>query len=227
MRGNELLAWLCSLPAAERDRALEKHLGIDEPARHAEGESPGADLIGYHASGVAAIVRALVEVPVRPGDVLVDLGAGLGKPLLLARLLTGASCRGIELQPGLVVRSRAAARRLGLALGAELELEQGDARQAELQPGTVFYLYAPFTGAALNEVLARLERVANQHPIAICALGLELPRNTPWLAARPSDSFWLTVYDSVVSGVPVRAPGADGGALCRSLTDTVIFERER
>jgi len=226
MRGSELLDWLCSLPAAERDRALEKHLGLDEPTSRGDAESPGPDLIGYHPSSVAAIVRALVDVPVRASDVLVDLGAGLGKVVLLAHLLTGASCRGIELQSELVSRSRAAARRLGLTLGPELELSQGDARQAELQPGTVFYLYAPFTGAALSEVLARLERVANQRAIAICALGLDLPRNVRWLAPRPSDSFWLTVYDSVVSGVPARMPGARDSALYSCSTDTVIFERE-
>ena len=222
MRGNELLGWLCALPAAARDRALEEHLGIAQPRRKSQAAPPGPDLIGYQASGVAAIVRALVDVPVGATDVLVDLGAGLGKVVLLAHLLTGARVRGIEIQPELVTCARAAARRLGL--GREVELSQGDARQADLEPASVFYLYAPFTGVTLQAVLARLERVANERAIVICALGVDLHRNAPWLVARESDAFWLTVYDSVVNGVPARV--AQPSTLERSLSDIVMRETE-
>jgi protein-L-isoaspartate O-methyltransferase len=108
MRGADLLAWLASLPPGARDAAVEAHLGID---RGASSAPPGEHLVGYHASGVSAIVRALVEVPVTAGDVVVDLGAGLGKVVMLAHLLTGARAHGIELQPELVERARAAAAR--------------------------------------------------------------------------------------------------------------------
>jgi SAM-dependent methyltransferase len=215
VRGNELLEWLATLPAAARDAALDQYLGIADatPA----SDPPGTDLIGYHASSVAAIVRAFIEVPLQPQDTFVDLGAGLGKVVLLAHLLTGARARGIELQPELVARSRHAARKLGI----DIELEQGDAREAELETGTVFYLYAPFTGPALGAALVRLERVAQRHAIVICALGVDLPR--AWLVPRGSDSFWLTVYDSVVSGATPRSAGHS--ALKRSLADIVILER--
>jgi hypothetical protein len=175
-------------------------------------------LIGYHASGVAAIVRALIEVPVTREDTLIDLGAGLGKVVLLAHLLTGARARGVELQPELVARSRSAAQKLGV----EVELEQGDARDAALETGTVFYLYAPFIGAALRQVLARLERVAHERAIVICALGVDLPRDAAWLVPRVSDSFWLTVYDSVVSGAIPRTAGHS--ALKRSLAEIITRE---
>jgi hypothetical protein len=216
MRGNELLAWLSALPAAARDRALEEHLGIAGEAP--DTGPPGPELIGYHASGVAAIVQALTVAAVQREDVLIDLGAGLGKVVLLAHLLTGATARGIELQPALVARARAAARQLG----AEVDFSQGDARQADLASGTVFYMYAPFTGPVLSEVLARLLRVAADHAIVVCALGVDLHREAAWLAPRPSDSFWLTVYDSVVSGVPPRSARRPG--LHPRLTDIVALE---
>jgi hypothetical protein len=217
MRGNELLDWLCRLPAQARDRTLEEHLGIAGGAPNTE--PPGQDLIGYHASGVAAIVQALTHAGVQREDVLVDLGAGLGKVVLLAHLLIGATARGIELQSALVARARAAARRLG----AEVEFSQGDAREADLASGTVFYMYAPFTGPVLSEVLTRLFRVAKGHAIVVCALGVDLHRGAAWLAPRPSDSYWLTVYDSVVSGVPPRL--ARHSALHPRLTDIVARER--
>src|SRR3954471_6404616 len=101
MLGADLLSWLSSLPSEARDAAIEAHLGIDTAVSPAP---PGDDLIGYHPSGVAAIVRALIEVPVSADDIVVDLGSGLGKVALLTRLLTGATARGIEIQPALVER---------------------------------------------------------------------------------------------------------------------------
>lgn len=208
--GDTLLAWLASLPAAARDPAFDAHLGLEQPFASAD-VPPGAQLIGYHASGIAPIVRALLEVPVTSQDVFIDIGSGLGKVTFLARLLTGATARGIEIQPSLVLQARAAAQRLGVAV----EYIECDARAAKLDDGTVFYLYAPVHGVALNELLARLHGVARQHAIVVCALGIDLDHGdaAPWLIARNIESFWLAVYDSVVPGVPARVstPGSWAG----------------
>jgi SAM-dependent methyltransferase len=194
MRDAELLAWLSSLPADARDAAVEEHLGIDGPAPCCA--PPGDHLIGYHASGVDAIVRALAEVPVTADDVVVDLGAGLGKVVFLAHLITGATARGIEVQPSLVDRARAAAQYLGI----DVRFTQADVRDADLDDGTVFFLYAPFTGPVLDEVTCRLYAVAKRRAIVVCALGLDLDRRAHWLVPRPIDSFWLTIYDSIAAG---------------------------
>src|SRR4051812_42541976 len=53
----DLLPWLASLPPGARDRAVEEYLGIGGPA---PPDAPaGEHLVGYHPSGVAAIVQAL------------------------------------------------------------------------------------------------------------------------------------------------------------------------
>jgi hypothetical protein len=57
----------------------------------------------------------------------------------------------------------------------------------------------------------------------ICALGIELPRFAAWLVPRVNDSFWLTVYDSVVSGATPRIGGHS--ALKQRLADIVTLER--
>jgi SAM-dependent methyltransferase len=195
--GPDLLARLAALPPAERDAEVERYLGIAEGA---DSTAPGAGLIGYHASGVAPIIHALVEVPVGRDDVVVDLGAGLGKVVLLASLLTGARSRGIELQPALVQRARSAAARLGVPV----EIAQGDVRDAPLEDGTVFFLYAPFHGPVLRDVFGRLRAVASRRAIVVCALGVDLGREAPWLVPRPIDSFWLSIYDSRVEGASPR-----------------------
>jgi SAM-dependent methyltransferase len=195
----EFLAWVASLPPDTRDAEVETHFGIRAPVP--ASSPPGDHLIGYHASGVAPILHALLEVPVTADDTVIDLGAGLGKVAFLARLLTSATVRGIEIQPTLVHRARAAATRLGL----DVKFAQADARTAAIEDGSVFFLYVPFTGPVLEEVVRRVENVARRHAIVVCALGIDLDREANWLVRRQIDSFWLAIYDSVVPGVPPRS----------------------
>jgi SAM-dependent methyltransferase len=216
--GLDWLAWLASIPPAARDAAVDEYLGIAAPAP--SSASPGEHLIGYHPSGVASIVRALIEAPVRVDDVVIDLGAGLGKVVLLAHLLTGATTRGIELQPALVERAREAARRLG----ASARFTHADVRDADLDDGTVFFLYLPFTGPALTRVLQRLHAIAKRRAIVVCSLGLDLDREASWLVRRPIDSFWLALYDSSVPRARRRSlPGLSPLAAC--FTDAIALER--
>jgi len=182
--------WLATLPVDARDAALEARLGIDASV---PSDPPGADLVGYHASGVAPILRMLLEVPLDGRDVFVDLGSGLGKVCLLVALLSDATVRGIELQPALVERARACAERIGVSV----RFDHADVREADLRDGTVFFLYVPFTGPVLARVLERLRAVAEDHPIVVCALGVDLD-HASYLRRRPLDDFWLAIYDSFV-----------------------------
>jgi SAM-dependent methyltransferase len=213
---DDLLAWLASLPPAARDAALEHRLGITEHGAH---DSPGEDMIGYHASGVAPIVRALMEAPVRPTDTFIDLGAGLGKAVFLARLLTGATARGVEVQSTLVERARERA----AARGIDVTFACTDARHADIHDGTVFFLYTPCTGPAMDAVLDRLRAVAAQRAIVVCALGFDAHRRAPWLVPRPLDAFWLTVYDAALPGVPRRP--AHPSAISGAAASAVALER--
>ena len=211
---SDLLAWLAAMPADQRDRAIEERLGIGDSAPSA---SPGEHLVGYHPSGVAPIVRALLEAAVTPDDVVVDIGCGLGKVVMLAALLTGARARGVELQPHLVARARVAAAALALPVTFSSE----DARVANFDDGTVFFLYVPFSGPVLDRVVDRLACVADKRAIVIATLSVDLPPRR-WLTRRDVDSFWLSVYDGRGENVPPRA-----SRVLRSSTDAerIAFER--
>lgn len=195
MRGDELLAWIASLSSIERDREVDAWLGIAEAPPGSAVTAPGEHLVGYHPSGVDSILEAVREVPITARDVVLDLGAGLGKVALLVHLVTGARARGIEIQPLLVEGARRAAARHS-ATG--VIFEAGDARTCDLDDANVFFMYLPFTGPALGEVLERLRLVSAQRRIVVCALGLDLERHAAWLSRRAlaSDPFWLAVYDS-------------------------------
>lgn len=195
LRGSELLGWLAADEPPARDAALEALLGVAAPEHG--GASPGPELIGYIPSGVAPIVRAVLDVPVVPDDVFVDVGAGLGKVAMTVHLLSGARAIGVELDAALARRAQARADELGLA---DVSFVAGDARAADLADGTVFYLYLPCTGSALASVMERLRAVAERRAIVVCALGLDLGA-FDWLTPRATDAFWLSIYDG-------RCPGA-------------------
>ena len=160
-----------------------------ELAGEFDSAPPGEHLIGYHASAIEPIRRVAAEVSV--DDVFIDLGCGAGKVVLTVAALTGARARGIEIQSVLVERARMVAARLEI----DAEFVLGDARDAKLEDGTVFYLYLPFTGPVLDRVLERLRSIAETRPIVVCALGVDLERFT-WLRRRELDEFWLAIYDA-------------------------------
>ena len=199
LRGPELLAWLAGHAPDERDSALERLLGIEKRA-DTLGAPLGGDRMPYMPSAIAPVVRAVLDVPVTARDVFVDLGAGLGKAVMAVHLLTGARARGVEVQSTLVSEARARAEELGLD-GVEFHLS--DAVAAGLDDATVVFLYLPFTGATLQRVLQRLEAVARRRQLVICALGLDL-RGAAWLVERPSEEFWLSIYDSRIEGAEPR-----------------------
>lgn len=201
LRGAELLAWLAAHPPEQRDAAAEGLLGI---AHRPPSRAPlGADLVDYIPSGVAPVVRAVLDAPVTPDDVFVDLGAGLGKVAMLVHLLSGARARAIELQPELVAAGRAAAADLGLD---GVSFHESDARDADLSDATIVYLYLPFTGAPLAAVMQRLQAIARRRALVVCTLGLDLRAYDEWLAPRATEEFWLSLYDSRFPGAAPRSP---------------------
>jgi precorrin-6B methylase 2 len=170
----------------------------------------------YMPSAISQSVRAVLDVPITQHDVFVDLGAGLGKVTMIVHLLTGARSRGVELQSALVREASSQARELALD---GVSFAEGDALEADVDDATVVFLYLPFTGDVLARVLQRLETVARRRQLVLCALGLDL--RADWIAARPTEEFWLTIYDTRIAGAAprlVRAPlpfGSLGEAIAR------------
>jgi methylase of polypeptide subunit release factors len=189
LRGETLERLLAECPREERDSFVERLLGVaHRPLEHTALDD---DSIDYVPSGIESIVHAVRSAPVTPNDVFVDLGSGLGKVALLAHLLTGARCLGIDIQPALVAHANARA--------AEFVLDRvtfvtGDASDVDFSEGTVFYLYLPFTGAKLESVMRKLEAIASVRGIVVCALGVDLS-TYGWLSERESGTFWLSMYE--------------------------------
>jgi hypothetical protein len=110
----------------------------------------------------------------------VDVGAGLGHVPLLVNLLGGVAARGIEIEPAYCEIAAGWAADLGLS---QVLFIQGDARYANYSEGTVFFLYTPFSGYMLAEVLERLRVESQRRRIRLFTYGpctLQVARQ-PWL----------------------------------------------
>jgi hypothetical protein len=76
---------------------------------------------------------------------------------------------------------------------------QGDARAADLSDGTVFYLYTPFTGTILRDVLNSLRHEAASREIRICTFGpcTRVVAEEQWLSAiGPLETARVAIFRS-------------------------------
>lgn len=127
-----------------------------------------AEMVFYQPTPARHIFDLIRRGPVSERDVLFDLGAGLGHVSLLATLCAGARSVGIEIEPAYVRCARRCARALGLS---GVTFLQQDVREADLSAGSVFFLYTPFTGSILGEVLSLLRNESATRAIRICTFG--------------------------------------------------------
>ncbi len=143
---------------------------------------PGAEMVFYQPTPARHIFDLIARTGLTERHVVVDLGSGLGHVPLLVSICTSARSIGIELEPTYIDCARQSAEGLNLH---NVEFLQQDARAADFSVGTVFYLYTPFNGSILRDVLASLRREADRRPIRVCTYGpcTATIAEEPWLEA--------------------------------------------
>jgi SAM-dependent methyltransferase len=180
---------LGAVPLELRDHWVEEVLGIAYPPL--VPQALPCELVTYSPTGVAELMFLLEQGDLGPGRVLVDLGSGLGKVVLLVALLAGAQAIGIELDAELVAGARAAAAALQLR-GASFI--QADLREAPLPEADVYYMFMPV--ARSSEIVARLEPLAQKRRLVLFSQELDLAR-APWLRRTGPGHYWLSRFESV------------------------------
>jgi hypothetical protein len=148
------------------DDLISGILQFEEPS--AEIVQLESEMVSYQPTPARHIFDLIVRIALTERDFLIDLGSGLGQVTLMASICSAASCTGIELEPSYVNCAQKSARSLNLN---NVRFIQGDARAADLSIGTVFYLYTPFTGTILRDVLNSLRQEAVRREIRICTFG--------------------------------------------------------
>jgi Histone methylation protein DOT1 len=177
-----------------RDEVVNGVLDLREPTE--PRLHPRPEMVFYQPTPVRHILHLIGASALSKDDVFVDIGSGLGHVALLASVLTGVRSVGIEVEPVYVASAQECARRLRLN---HAHFVCQDARAADLSMGAVFYLYSPFTGSILFDVLDRLHRESTTRSLKICALGpcVVTLAKEPWLnASAVPDPRRITVFET-------------------------------
>ncbi len=164
-----------------------------------QSREPEPEMV-YYQKTPARIVFELAEgAHFRENDVFFDLGSGLGQVVILVHLLSGIKARGIEFEPSFCDYAQGCAAGLHLA---ELTFINVDARDADYSEGNVFFMFTPFRGAMLQEVLEMLRKESQKRKIRIISYGpctAELALQS-WLnRTEPEDKgvYKLAVFSSL------------------------------
>ena len=160
------------------------------------------EMVFYQPTPTRVVLELIEQANITQHDVFYDLGSGLGKVPILVSLLSGAMAKGVEFEPAYCEYARQSARGLGLD---RVEFINSDARQAHCSDGIVFFMYTPFEGKMLQEVLQRLQVVSRERVIRIGTYGPCTPQvsSQDWLKRvnrHSNDVYKLAIFTSTQPG---------------------------
>jgi len=159
---------------------LAGQLGITDLACH-----------DYLATGYLRFRQLMRNLVIRPDeDVFLDFGSGLGRAVILAATYPFRKVIGVELVADLHARAQENVRRTRRRLRCrDIELHNADARRFHIPAEvTVIYMWNPFSGEVLRQVLANIRQSM-----------LEAPRIITILHLSPTIP---TAFDSLKQGLP-------------------------
>lgn len=123
----------------------------------------------FYQKTPARVVFELIEIArLKPGDIFFDIGSGLGQVPLLVNLISGIAAKGVEFEPAYHKYAVACAAKLNLP---NVEFINADARVADYSAGNVFFMYTPFQGQMMDEVLNLLKKESRRRIIRIYTYG--------------------------------------------------------
>jgi len=176
------------------DEIVSGVLRLSDPGAVSPLDSP--EMVPYQPTPARHVLDLIRTLDLSSHDTLVDLGSGLGHVPLLVSMLTGSRAVGVEFQPAYVLCAQECAQTLKLS---RAEFIAGDARDADLSAGTVFYFFSPFKGSVLDDMLESLLRESGKRWIRICSLGpcTRILQKQQWLRSRSQPaSEQISVFES-------------------------------
>jgi hypothetical protein len=161
------------------------------------GILPSLEMTAYQPTPARHVLDLIAGCGFSSDDVFVDLGSGLGHVPLLVCILAGIRTLGVEVQPDYAASAQETAHCLNLD---RVQFIVEDARRTDLSDGTVFYMFTPFTGSILKDVVDRLHRQSKTRQIRICTLGpcTSILQGQTWLKVnQESDTERIAIFRSV------------------------------
>jgi hypothetical protein len=157
------------------------------------------DMIFYQKTPARIVFELVEKVQFTKDDVFFDLGSGLGQVAILVNLLTGIPTKGVEFEPAFCNYARDCAADLNLS---GVTFINADARQVDYSDGTVFFMYTPFKGEMLQEVLEQLRKESLFRKIKVITYGpcteqVALQRWLECVISAGDNIYKLAVFNSL------------------------------
>lgn len=150
----------------------------------AETKAREPEMVFYQPTQAHIIFELVEKACFLEEDVFFDVGSGLGQVSILANLLSGVRTIGVEFEPAFSDYATACAAGLYLS---RVAFRNVDARSADFSGGTVFFMYTPFVGALLQEILDKLREESRRREIKLFTYGP--------CTSQVSQQSWLTRVD--------------------------------
>jgi tetrahydromethanopterin S-methyltransferase subunit G len=134
-------------------------------------------------------------------DIFFDIGSGVGQVVILVNLISSAKAIGIEFEPAYCNYAKEVAS--GLDLVNVLFINE-NAKDIDYSKGSVFFLYTPFYGQMLKEVLTLLQKHSFKKMIRIFTYGpcsIEIAEQS-WLQCingKADDVYKLYEFNSLLN----------------------------
>lgn len=197
------------------------------------GRDVPADCVWYDPTEWWGLRRALRRLHLTSSDVVVDIGSGKGRAVLVVASLPVGRVVGLERAASLTeIAQLAVERNRGRLACSEVALVNADALEFDLPDDTtVVYLYCPFVGEVFAAFIARLLAFADraEHPVRLVynypfehpfLIGTGRFRvvdvaSATWPESDLRSSNVIVTYDVLpapTDGIAVRSPGVGGWA---------------
>jgi len=126
------------------------------------------EMVFYQKTPAKIVFELAKEGGFKKDDVFFDIGSGLGQVAMLVNLLAYIRTVGVEFDPAFCKYSEQCAAMLGLQ---NVTFINADAREADYRLGTVFFMYTPFKGKMLEDVLEVLRKESLKRKIRVITYG--------------------------------------------------------
>lgn len=126
------------------------------------------DMVFYQKTPARIILELIELADFREDDVFFDIGSGLGQVAILIKLISWVKTIGIEYEPAYCDYAKACAVQLNLS---DIEFINIDARQTDYSQGNIFFMYTPFEGSMLQDMLEILKKESLKRAIRVFTYG--------------------------------------------------------
>ncbi len=126
------------------------------------------EMVFYQPTPTRIVLELVEKADFQPQDVFYDIGSGLGQVSILVHLLSGVCAKGVEFEPAYCNYARQCTKELNLS---QVKFINVDAREVDYADGNVFFLYTPFEGRILEQMLGRLRDESRTRGIKLYTYG--------------------------------------------------------